>query len=228
MRPMASQPGLNRKTYQPGRPSKGRFDDVEPERSSSSEDGGISQTAVQILDDIRRAVEQNPEGARAAALRLVTLLTSPGVVKAADSRGGLAPWHKRKLDRYIRNHLNQPVQVRVLAEQVGLSASHFHRAFRETFGETPKTYISRRRLELAQRLMLASSEPLTQIALDCGFADQSHLSKAFRRLMGETPSSWRRRNLTDAPVETSSFHSNKQELSEIFEIPGKAQPRSRQ
>ncbi len=49
------------------------------------------------------------------------------------------------------------------------------------------------RLKRAQEMMLASSEPLSQIALACGFSDQAHLCKAFRRDVGESPNAWRRR-----------------------------------
>jgi AraC family transcriptional regulator len=62
-------------------------------------------------------------------------------------------------------------------------------------------HIIRLRLELAQRMMLSTEEPLSQIALACGLADQSHLSKLFRNELGETPGAWRRRNLTDAQGE---------------------------
>jgi len=55
--------------------------------------------------------------------------------------------------------------------------------------------------------MLTTEDPLSQIALACGLADQAHLSKLFRRAVGETPSAWRRRNLTDAQAETRSRRS---------------------
>jgi AraC-like DNA-binding protein len=71
---------------------------------------------------------------------------------------------------------------------------HFCRAFKESFTETPHSHIMRLRLEMAQRLMLTTDDPLSHIALDCGLSDQAHLSKLFRRRLGETPSSWRRLN----------------------------------
>jgi AraC family transcriptional regulator len=59
---------------------------------------------------------------------------------------------------------------------------------------------------LAQRLMLTTQEPLSQIALACGMADQAHLSKLFRRGVGETPGAWRRRSLTDTQAEARCRH----------------------
>ena len=161
-----------------------------------------SAEATHLLDEVRYAMERNhPDGARSAALRLVTLLTQTAEVEAAIARGGLAPWQRRKVERYLREHLERPVRVGELAEQVPLSVSHFCRAFKETFGDTPHAYLIRLRLEVAQELMLATDEPLSQIALASGLADQAHLTKVFRRLVGETPSAWRRRNLTELEAE---------------------------
>ena len=154
--------------------------------------------AVGILDDVRRRIGRDQEGARVAALRLVTLLTSPGGGEPVPVRGGLAPWQKRKIDRYIQQRLERPLRVKDLAEQVSLSVSHFCRAFRESFGASPHLHLTRLRVERAQRLMLTTQDPLNQIALACGMADQAHLSKLFRRAVGEPPNAWRRRNRTGA------------------------------
>ena len=157
----------------------------------------ISSEVTRILDDIRRAVLRNPEEARPVALRLVTLLGSPENGERPSARGGLAPWQKRKIDRYVKGNLNRPLKAGDLAEQLSLSAGHFNHAFKETFGESPHAYIVGLRLEMAQELMLSTAEPLSQIAYACGFADQSHFTKAFRRGVGQTPNAWRRHNLTE-------------------------------
>jgi AraC family transcriptional regulator len=159
--------------------------------------------AVRTLDDVRHAMERDPKAARAAAVRLVTLLNPTAAGEPPCVRGGLAPWQQRAVGRYMRQRLEGPLRVKELAEQVSLSVSHFCRAFKESFGTTPHLYLTRLRVERAQRLMLTTAEPLSQIALACGMADQAHLSKLFRRAVGETPSSWRRRNLTDAHAEAA-------------------------
>ena len=151
-----------------------------------------------ILEEIRIEVDRNPKGARAAALRLVGLLTRRAAAEPASSRGGLAPWQKHRVDCYLREHLEHPLQVKQLAQQVSLSVSHFCRAFKDTFGTTPHLHITRLRLERAKHLMLSTQDPLSEVALRCGLADQAHFSKLFRRWMGETPNAWRRRNITDA------------------------------
>jgi|AraplaMF_Cvi_mMS_1032046.scaffolds.fasta_scaffold03928_3 AraC-like DNA-binding protein len=155
---------------------------------------GPAETAEALLEDVRRGLDRNPEAARAAAVRLVTLLTLSAATRGKGSRGGLAPWQKRRVDRYLRRSLHRPLRIEELAEQAALSASHFARAFKDSFGATPQRYITGLRLERAQQLMLGTRDPLSQIALACGLASQAHLSKLFRRWLGETPSAWRRRH----------------------------------
>jgi AraC-like DNA-binding protein len=178
-------------TEEPRSPA-GRANSPEHRRNS-----GVSTEIAEILDEIRVEVDRSPEGARAAALRLVSLLTPRHAAEPAGSRGGLASWQKRKLDCYLREHLEHPLQVKQLAQQVSLSVSHFCRAFKDSFGATPHMHIVRLRLERAKQLMLATQDPLSEIALRCGLADQAHLSKIFRRWTGETPNAWRRRNFAN-------------------------------
>ncbi len=164
-----------------------------------------AETAATLIEDVRRGLVRDPAAARAAAVRLVTLLTLSGT--AEGTRGGLAPWQKRRVDRYLRRSLHRPLRLEELAEQAALSVSHFARAFKDSFGTTPHSYITGLRLQRAQRLMLTTGEPLSQIALACGLANQAHLSKLFRRWFGETPSAWRRRNLTAQAVTPTTVSS---------------------
>jgi AraC-like DNA-binding protein len=83
-----------------------------------------------------------------------------------------------------------------LAGLVGLSTSHFFRAFKESFGETPLAYITKQRMLRAQLIMRSSREPLSQIAIDCGMFDQAHLTRVFRKTVGVSPGAWRRQLLT--------------------------------
>ena len=108
------------------------------------------------------------------------------------ARGGLAPWQIKQLRAYIAENLPLPIALEDLAAICRLSVSHFSRAFKASLGETPHSYIMRQRIEEAKRLMLVSDEPLSQVALACGFADQSHFCRSFRRAEGGSPNLWRR------------------------------------
>ena len=84
-----------------------------------------------------------------------------------------------------------------------LSPAHFSRAFRTSFGCSPLEYVTRRRMERAQGLMLSTDIPLSQIALDCGFADQAHFSRLFRRVVGESPRVWRRARVDPHAIDST-------------------------
>jgi len=107
-------------------------------------------------------------------------------------RGGLPPWRMRKTCDFIDANLSSTLCISDLASNANLSHSHFARAFRRSFGESPHAYIVRMRVQRAQTMLLTSVAPLKQIALDCGLFDQSHLSRLFTRLVGEAPGVWRR------------------------------------
>lgn len=104
--------------------------------------------------------------------------------------GGLATWQARRIDAHIRDHLNSRIQAQDLANTVGLSLSHFSHAFRQTFDETPMAYVARQRVALAQEKLMNHRLSLAQIALDCGFCDQSHFTRVFSRLTGMSPKIW--------------------------------------
>jgi AraC-like DNA-binding protein len=66
-----------------------------------------------------------------------------------------------------------------LAQQLPLSVTYFCGAFKQAFGTSPHEYIIQLRLERARELILTTTDPLGQIAFDCGFGDQAHFQ--FRR-----------------------------------------------
>ena len=88
--------------------------------------------------------------------------------------------------------MSSQILIRELARLLGLSPSQFCRAFKCTFGVPPRDYMLRRRIEVAQALMLTTPAPLSAIALRCGMCDQPHFTRSFHRIVGETPYAWRR------------------------------------
>jgi transcriptional regulator GlxA family with amidase domain len=106
--------------------------------------------------------------------------------------GGLAPGQIRRITRYIEGNLAATIRNRELAAIVRLSPSHFSRAFRGSFADTPHRYVMRRRMERAKALMLTTDASLGRIAAECGFSDQPHFNRLFRGLFGDRPRTWRR------------------------------------
>jgi transcriptional regulator GlxA family with amidase domain len=107
--------------------------------------------------------------------------------------GGLAVWQAKRTMAYIEAHLGSKMAILEMAHLVALSKSHFSRAFKRSLGVSPMTYIAERRVERAKLMMTSTRVRLTDIALACGFADQSHLNRYFRRIVGMSPGLWRRK-----------------------------------
>jgi transcriptional regulator GlxA family with amidase domain len=87
----------------------------------------------------------------------------------------------------------QPLDVPALARVAHLSAAHFSRQFRATFGETPHRYLQRRRVERAMELLRETERPVTAICFDVGFNSLGTFSRTFHEIVGESPSSYRAR-----------------------------------
>jgi len=113
--------------------------------------------------------------------------------------GGLAHWRAKRALAYIEAHLGSKIESAEVADCVALSKSHFSRAFKQSVGTSPIAYVSARRIERAKLMMISTRERLSDIALACGFADQSHLNRYFRRIVGITPGVWRRHRATPNP-----------------------------
>jgi AraC-like DNA-binding protein len=106
--------------------------------------------------------------------------------------GGLAPWQQRRALELMEARLDGEISISLLAEECGLSCSHFVRTFRKTLGMPPHRWLLRRRVERAKHMLSAAGCSLAEVALTCGFADQSHFTRVFTKLAGVTPGVWRK------------------------------------
>jgi AraC family transcriptional regulator len=150
---------------------------------------------VALLDTAAYQVDEQQAAHRTilAAVSLLRMQIDPELAAGALAReGGLRTRHARRVRDYIDSHIADRVLVADLCALVQLSEGHFSRVFRRTFGKPPYAFLIRRRVELAARHMLQTEGTLSDIALQCGFADQAHLSRHFRQTTGYTPAAWRR------------------------------------
>jgi len=108
------------------------------------------------------------------------------------ARGGLASWQLRRAKEILASRLDEPIPLAELARACKLSPGHFARAFRQTTGQPPHRWLMEQRIEKAKQLLVDTTLSLAQIALTCGFADQSHFTRVFARLAHLSPGQWRR------------------------------------
>jgi AraC family transcriptional regulator len=133
-----------------------------------------------------------------AASLLRQQIHPPAAGENLDGRGRLLAWQARKVRDYIDSHITESVFVADLCALIQRSEAHFSRSFKRTFGESPHSFVVRRRVELAAQYMLSTDASLSDIALRCGFTDQAHLCKHFRQAAGQTPAAWRRTHFTQS------------------------------
>jgi len=106
--------------------------------------------------------------------------------------GGLSPARERLAKDMMLADLAGELSIRDLAEACGLSQAHFSRAFRQATGKPPHRWLLEQRVERAKNLLAYTEDNISEIALKCGFADQSHLTRIFLRAIGVTPGAWRK------------------------------------
>ena len=104
---------------------------------------------------------------------------------------GLSKHQLRRAIDYIQSHLEQDIKLADLAELLGMSQYYFCRLFRQSMGVSPYKYVIRQRVERAKTLLQQPQRmTIADIALECGFSNQSHLCKHFRNLTGTTPKAY--------------------------------------
>ena len=82
---------------------------------------------------------------------------------------------------WLEEHSHEQVDLDGAAQQAGLSPFHFLRLFAKVLGVTPHQYLVRSRLRNAAHLLADNDRPITDIALDVGFADLSNFVRTFHR-----------------------------------------------
>ncbi len=116
------------------------------------------------------------------------------VAPALPTGRGLAPWQERRSRDIIEAQFDTSLSVSDLARECRLSESRFAQAFKTSFGMPPHAYMVGVRISRAKDMIRAGGAGLAEIALRCGFSDQSHLARVFARSVGMSPSQWRRHN----------------------------------
>lgn len=160
----------------------------------------FSDPVIRSLGLCLRSVFERPQEANRLFLDHVTLAMGTHLAQTYGElepcsrwrRGGLAAWQERRATEYLSANLGSEGSLKEIAAQCGLSTSYFSKAFKETMGIAPHQWLIRRRVEVAKVLLMAPSLSLVEVALKCGFADQSHFTRVFSRIVGITPGAWRR------------------------------------
>jgi AraC-like DNA-binding protein len=95
---------------------------------------------------------------------------------------------------HVRSDYGSDLRVQDLAEVSGLSVYQLNRRLRAIFGITAGQFITKQRIDAASEMLRRNSDPIAEIAVTCGYFDQSAFSRVFRRTVGLTPRQYRARH----------------------------------
>ena len=129
-------------------------------------------------------------------LAVAMAVRTAGLDAGATSSGSALPLNAEarvtRVLRAIERHPDASLSLRRLAGEAGLSPYHFLRTFTGLVGVTPHQYVMRTRLREAASRLVADSDSVLDVALDCGFADVANFHRAFRTEFGVSPRAYRR------------------------------------
>ncbi|MFT4040136.1 MAG: AraC family transcriptional regulator [Thermomicrobiales bacterium] len=158
-------------------------------------DARLAALTALLQAEAHRGGLADPLVADALLRYLVAALAQAGGTPARDRGVGGAASSRRQIacaaEAYLREHFRQAVSVAEIAQAVGASPAHLHRAFRATTGQTLLGYTHTLRLEEAARLLRDSDTTVAAISQAVGFASQSHLTRLFARHYGCPPGRYR-------------------------------------
>lgn len=92
---------------------------------------------------------------------------------------------------FISDQLGRRIKSAEAAALVGMHPTYFANEFHRAFGMPPRRYILTKRIELAQRLLWTTDQPLKAIAAACGLQEPAYFSRVFRRITGVAPGAYR-------------------------------------
>lgn len=164
--------------------------DSTPEFRFAFHDAFVGACVDAMLGESRIPGPKSDEFIRSVTDSLVLHLLRSGTSPAA----GAAPKPSAPVERtrvLIESSLSEGLSLEELAEEAGVSRSHFARCFRAEIGISPHRYQSIKRVEKAKAMLRETRMNLVDIAIDLGFCSQSHFTQVFRAIAGMTPRRYR-------------------------------------
>jgi AraC family transcriptional regulator len=153
-------------------------------RFSFERDPFAALIARRALDELDRPDDVTPMAVEAAALELLARVTR-------TARHEHRPPWLEEARSVLHDRFAESLTLDEVAIAVGVEPERLARAFRRTLGESMAEYLRRIRVNAAAAFLATTDLPISQVAADSGFADQSHLTRWFGRYLGTTPALYR-------------------------------------
>jgi AraC-like DNA-binding protein len=105
--------------------------------------------------------------------------------------GGLTVAQLHAAKQLLTAKIDENIPIADVALACGLSRQYFTKAFKAATGVTPRRWLQQYRVDMAMQLLGTTTLPIAEIAMECGFADQSHFTRVFTSFTGSSPRTWR-------------------------------------
>lgn len=135
---------------------------------------------------------QNEEGAICGLMGLTRVVDTTGMLPAGSDRFA-------KVIEYIEANYRGSLEVAELARIACLSESQFRKRFVKLFKISPQQFITRIRVQTAAKLLAGTDTAIAEVALKCGFCDQSYFTRQFSGFFGISPKKYRDRMAAPSP-----------------------------
>lgn len=170
--------------------------DVELRDEVKADDPAIHRTAMAVATEAARGGAGSRLLIDSLSCQLCVYILrrhADVLFRETGTEDGLTFAQVRTVRDYVHAHLDETITLDDLASLVALSRFHFARRFRRSTGSSPHEFVLRQRVDQVKIMLTRTSIPLLDIAVRCGFADQSHLTRVFRKHVGTTPGRYRAR-----------------------------------
>jgi AraC family transcriptional regulator len=129
-----------------------------------------------------------------------------GLKDRATRLSGTVPRWLERCREILESNLRHPASISELSQLLGIDRSHLTKEFKRRYGLPPGAYVRHKRLALARELLRTTHKPISEVAQELGFYDQSHFSRLFAAETGTTPLEFRRcsapqKSLIHTPVQ---------------------------
>lgn len=170
-----------------------RMKSIEPystifERVEHFRDSALTLLGLQLYKELMTNDSTSPLAMESLILEMLVSASRPA--RAAKSTGH--PRWLKDVVEIINEGFTRQVKLSELAKQAEVHPSHLARIFRVNYGCSIGDYLRRLRLNRAVNQLLHSDHSILQIAVECGFYDQSHFNRLFRRHLRMTPTAFRK------------------------------------
>ena len=147
----------------------------------------VSWLGTRLSQELRRT-----DAASGLAIEgLILEMLAEAARNKINGERNIPQWLKEAKD-FLHDNFAESFALETVARIAGVHPAHLSRVFREKFGCTVGEYVRRLRVEYACRQITTTETPLSEIASNAGFSDQSHLNKTFKNLFNLTPYEYRK------------------------------------